>query len=66
MEIYNIQCNMQVTTKKIKKKKHQEEVIELFLAKLATLCILFKGLKNFPIQLIYHLTDSSCKDFALC
>ena len=30
----------------------QVEVIELFLAKLATLCILSKGLKNFPIQLI--------------
>ena len=34
------------------KKTHQVEVIELFLAKLATLCILTKGLKNFPIQII--------------
>ena len=33
------------------KKTHQVEVIELLLAKLATLRILSKGLKNFPIQL---------------
>ena len=31
---------------------YQVEVIELFLAKLATLRILSNGLKNFPIQLI--------------
>ena len=52
-------------TEKIKK-THQVEVIELFLAKLATLCILSKGLKNFPIQLINPLSDSSYKDFAIC
>ena len=40
------------------KKTNQVEVIELFLAKLATLCILSKGLKNFPIQLINPLSDS--------
>ena len=44
------------------KKTHQVEVIELFLAKLA----LPKGLKNFPIQLFNPLSDSSCKDFAIC
>ena len=38
-------------------KPHQVEVIELFLAKLATLRILSKGLKNFPIQLINPLSD---------
>ena len=53
------------TTKK-SKKNHQVEVIELFPAVLATLRILSKGLKNFPIQLINPLSDSSCKDFALC
>ena len=36
------------------------------LAKLATLRELSKALKNFPIQLINPLSDSSCKDFALC
>ena len=35
-----------------KNKKHQVEVIELFLAKLAALCLLSPGLKIFPIQLI--------------
>ena len=34
------------------KKTHQVEVIVLFLAKLATICILSKRLKNFPIKLI--------------
>ena len=48
------------------KKVHQVEVIELFLAKLATLRILSKGLKKIPVQLINSLSDSSCKDFALC
>ena len=47
------------------KKTHQVEVIELFLAKLATLRILSKGLKNFPIQLINPQSDSSCKGFAI-
>ena len=47
------------------KKTHQVEVIGLFLAKLATLSILSKSLKNFPIQLINPLSDSSCKDFAI-
>ena len=42
-------CEQQL---KRSKKTHQVEVIELFLAKLATLHILSKGLKNFPIQLI--------------
>ena len=37
---------------KISKKTHQVEVIELFLAKLATHGILSKGLKNSSIQLI--------------
>ena len=37
---------------KISNKTHQVEVIELFLAKLATLRTLSKGLKNFPLQLI--------------
>ena len=41
-------CEQQL---KRSKKTHQVEVIELFLAKLATLPILSKGLKNFPIQL---------------
>ena len=48
------------------KKTHQVEVLELFLAKLATLPILSKGLNIFPIQLINRLSDSSCKDFAIC
>ena len=47
-------------------KTHQVEVIELFLAKVATLCILSKDLKNFPVQLINPLSDSSCKEFAIC
>ena len=47
-------------------KTHQVEVIEQFLAKLATLRILSRGLKNFPIQLINPLSDSSDKDFAIC
>ena len=38
-------------------------MIELFLAKLVTLRLLSKGLKNFAIQLINPLSDSSCKDF---
>ena len=42
-------CEQQL---KRSKKTHQVEVIELFLAKLATLRILSKCLKNFPIQLI--------------
>ena len=42
-------CEQQL---KISKKTQQVEVIELFLAKLTTLHILSKGLKNFPIQLI--------------
>ena len=42
-------CEQQL---KRSKKTHQVEVIELFLAKLATLCKLAKGLKNFPIQII--------------
>ena len=46
--------------------KDQVEVIELFLAKLAALRTLYKGLKNFPIQLINPLSDLSCKDFAIC
>ena len=33
---------------------------------LYTLRILSKGLKNFPIQLFNPLSDSSCKDYALC
>ena len=41
-------CEQQL---KRSKKPHQVEVIELFLAKLATLRILPKGLKNVPIQL---------------
>ena len=41
-------CEQQL---KRSKKTHQVEVIELFLAKLATFRILSKGLKNFPIQL---------------
>ena len=36
--------------RKRSKKTQQLEVIELFLGKLATLHILSKGLKNFPIQ----------------
>ena len=40
-------CEQQL---KRSKKTHQVEVIELFLAKLATRRILAKGLKNFPIQ----------------
>ena len=55
---------MLVTTLKIK--NNQVEVKELFLAKLATLRILSKGLKNLPIQLINPLSDSSCKNFAIC
>ena len=47
-------------------KPQRVEVIKLFLAKLATLPILSKGLKNFPIHLIIPLSNSSCKDFALC
>ena len=39
------------------KRKHQVEILELFLAKLATVRILSKGLKNFPIQLINPLSD---------
>ena len=50
----------------VRKKVHQVEVIELCLAKLATRRILSKGLKNFLVQLINSLSDSSCKDFALC
>ena len=42
-------CEQQL---KRSKKTHQAEVIEPFLAKLATLHILSKGLKNFPIQII--------------
>ena len=42
-------CQQQL---KKSKKTHQVEVIELFLAKLATLRILSEGLKNFPTQLI--------------
>ena len=49
-----------------KKKIQQVEVIELFLAKLASLHILSKGLKNFTIKLINPLSDSSRKDFAIC
>ena len=60
-----MQCNMRVTTYNIKK-VHQVEVIELFLAKLATLRILSKGIKNFPTQLIYSISDSFYKDFAMC
>ena len=56
-------CEQQL---KRSKKTHQVEVIELFLAKLATLHILSKGLNNFPIQHINPLSDSSCKDFAIC
>ena len=41
-------CEQQL---KRSKKTHQVEVIELFLAKLETIRILSKGLKNFPIQL---------------
>ena len=48
------------------KKTHQVEVIELFLAKLETLRILSKRLKNFPIQLDNPLSDSFCKNFAIC
>ena len=48
------------------KKTHQVEGIVLFLAKVATLRILSKDLKNFPIQLINPLSDLSCKDFAIC
>ena len=55
MEKCNIQCNVRVTTQK-SKKTHQVEVIELFQAKLATLRILSKGFKNFPIQLINPLS----------
>ena len=51
---------------KDQKKKQQEEGLELFLERLATLRILSKGLKNFPIQLFSPLSDSSCKDFAIC
>ena len=47
---------------KDQKKTHQVEVIEPFLAKLAAVCILSNGIKNFPIQLINSLSDSSCKD----
>ena len=39
------------------KKPHQVEVIELFLAKLATLGVLSKGLNNFLIQLNSPLSD---------
>ena len=42
---------MRATIKK-SMKTHQVEVIELFLAKLATLRMLSKDLKNYPIQLI--------------
>ena len=56
-------CEQQL---KRSKKTHQVEVIELFLAKLATLHILSKGLNNFPTQHINPLSDSSCKDFAIC
>ena len=41
-------CEQQL---KRSKKTHQVEVVELSLAKLVTLRILSKGLKNFPIQL---------------
>ena len=51
---------------KSSKKTYQVEIIELFLVKLETLRILSKGLKNFPIQLINPLADSSWKDFAIC
>ena len=44
---------------KDQKETHQVEVIELFLAKLAALRILSKGLKNFLKQLINTLSDSS-------
>ena len=55
---------MRVTTENITENP-SGKVIELFLAKLVTLPILYKGLKN-PIQLINPLSDSFCKDFALC
>ena len=47
------------------KKTHQVEVIELFLAKLATLRILSKGLKNFPKQLINPPSDSTSQGFCI-
>ena len=55
-------CEQQL---KRSKKTHQVEVIELFLPKLATLHILSKGLKNFPIQLtIRNLRGVVDKPFA--
>ena len=48
------------------KKTRQVKVIELFLAKLASLRILTKGLNNFYIQLNNPLSDSSCKEFVIC
>ena len=53
---------MRVITKK-SKKTDQVEVIGLFLAKLATIRILSKGIKNLSIQLINPLSDSSWKGF---
>ena len=47
------------------KEKHQVEVIDLFLAKLKTIRILSKGLKNFPLQLINPLSDFSCFNLAI-
>ena len=51
---------------KDQRNRYQVEVIELFLAKLATLRILSKGLNNFPMQLINPISYSSFKDFSIC